>query len=505
MSARRPALGSAEGRPLPDHIARALRDVLGLDFSLDGLARLFQPSFPGVRAFVVEPRVAPDRAVEITLAGLARDGRPVWASRRAFVLGRDGSLEIHRGYDEVEPGFGHRNIEVDLIHRELELLAQAGTGPSRRITVDAEGDGRYLYALHGFVFADETDDGPPVRSSRPFGPEDDRSRLIAAAETFLEDAGRRLGLGRLAIEAALEEARCARAAWDLARLRFKGGTEASSPADGHEGELGATSLGRDFLLHRDTPPWRAALYLTPRDRRVREAGDAYRSAMTVDADRRLNAELGAAKENLAKGPRHRPARIRALETLGMIGGPGELQEVKWWAQSTDRRLSGIARRVSRMIGGSDLVERMKAFTMHPQTEPKQRGLVLRVLSEHFPKELEAQTELLRVHPDARVQRAIVPVVAHGPQGNAELAAMLAANPPEEHRPGLVELRLELIERLARRADPVTLPVLLEQYRGAGRDPSEKLALSRALVGFSDPRARQALAEAVRALERPPLP
>jgi hypothetical protein len=110
-----------------------------------------------------------------------------------------------------------------------------------------------------------------------------------------------------------------------------------------------------------------------------------------------------------------------------------------------------------------------------------------------------------VDPDARIQRGILPVVASAAQGPAELASMLAANPPLEERPGLAELRLELIERLAGIGDPMTLPVLLEQYRSSRDDPAEMLALSRALVAFPDPRARQALAEAVRSFERPPLP
>ncbi|MEL6185284.1 MAG: hypothetical protein AAFU79_11730, partial [Myxococcota bacterium] len=182
----------AAGEPFPPAIDRALKSVLGRPVSRDGLARLFQPSFPGVRAFVIEPRVAPDRAVEITVVGVARNGRPVLHGQRAFALGRDGSLELHRGFDRIDTGFQHRNITVDLVNRELELLRLCRRGPSTRVTFDAEGVGRYMAALHGFVFADETDDGPPVRSNRPFAPEGDRQNLIEAAVQFLEREARRL-------------------------------------------------------------------------------------------------------------------------------------------------------------------------------------------------------------------------------------------------------------------------------------------------------------------------
>lgn len=489
------------GEVFPPAIDRALKSVLGRPVSRDGLARLFQPSFPGVKAFVIEPRVAPDRAVEITVVGVARDGRPVVRGHRAFALGRDGSLELHRGFDRIDPGFQHRNITVDLVNRELELLRLCRRGPSTRVTLDAEGVGRYMAALHGFVFADETDDGPPVRSNRPFAPEGDRQNLIEAAIQFLEREARRLGVGRIALESAIDVAREARTAWDLAQLEFPG--QPTALAEGGDGRHGTTRLGRSFLLDPETPPWRAALYLDPRDPTAREAGRGYRSMKTRDSSLRLQAEVEDACQLLAS--RHRPERLRALETLSMVGSPEHRAKVAPLVEGTDRRVAGAARRAIRALEGEEIVSRMLGFSEDAREELGRRGRVLRVLSEHFPARLDPRSNLLRVHPDARIQRAVVPLVADAPQGSAELAAMLAANPAGEAREGLAELRLELMERLAESADPLTLPVLLEQYRRAGGDPTETLALSRALVAFADPRARLALAEAVRASERPPLP
>lgn len=480
-----------------------MRFLLGVDCSRDGLARLFQPSFPGVRAFVVQPRVAPDQAVEITLVGIARDGRPVWTGTRAFVLGRDGSLEIHRGFDEIEPAFQHRNTTVDLIQRELELLELTGRGDNCRLTIDAEGVGRYLCALHGFVFADETDEGPPVRSNRPFDADSDRLRLIEAAERYLEEVGSRLGLGRIAIEGARDRARRSTTAQELARLAFSG--VSPQPVEGTDGEAGATVLGRDFLLARDTPPWRAALYLRPSQPENRDLGDSYRRAKTHDYRARLGQELDQAHRDLATD--HRPSRLRGLEVLGRCGGPESLDTVRALVESPDRRVAGTARRALRRLEGSDLVDQMKEFAEDERADPRWRGLVLRVLAEHHPTEVRERSHLLRVHPDARLQRAVVPLVAAAPQGSAELAAMLAANPRHERRAGLAELRLELIERLAERADPMTLPVLVGEHAKAadGGDPTELLGLSRALVAFPDPRARAALARATRSYPRPALP
>lgn len=483
-------------------IARGLSHLLGRKVSRDGLSHHLQPSYPGVRTFIVEPRLAPDRAVELSLVGVSRDGRPVWTGERAFVLGRDGSLEVHRGFDRIEPEFQHRSITTDLLHRELELLEVCRRGPSSRLTIDAEGVGRFLCALHGFVFADETDEGPPVRSNRPFAPEGDREALVEAACAYLEEQGSRAGFGRIAIEGAQEAARSARSAWDLARLSFPG--EPVEWAEPGDQEDGATEWGREFLLGDDAPPWRAAIYLTPRDYTVRERGEAFRRRRTENAARRLYAELEEAKENLRSS--HRPDRIRGLEVLAQCGSVNEdLSDVQTLSSSSDRRVAGVARRVARMMDGADLVDRMTEFGLDRSQDPDARAHILRVLAEHYPDALRGPSALLRVDPDARLQRSMIPMVAAAPQGTAEMAAMLAANPAAENREGLAELRLELMERLAEAADPMTLPVLLEQYHAGGQDPAETLALSRALVTFTDPRARMALAEAMRASERPPLP
>ncbi len=490
-----------EGRPWSPPVSGALKDLLGLESSQDGFCRLFRPSFPGLRSYVIQPRVAPDRAVELTLVGVARSGRPVLTGTRAFVLGRDGSLEIHRGFDEVEPAYQHRNFTVDLIRNELALLALARTGPASRLTIDAEGVGRYVCALHGFVFADETDDGPPVRSARAFDPEGDRARLIAAAEAFVEATARRLGLGRLAVEAASRELASAKTAWDLARLHFPG--EETPLAGGSDGASGVTRLGRDFLLHRETPGWRGALYLTPRNRALAAAATAYRAAKTTDGRSRYDEEVGRALRSLSGGPR--ASRLRALETLGLLGGSELGPRLREVAEGPDRRVAAVARRVLLSVAGQGLAERMRSFALDEEQPPERRAWVLRVLAEHHPSELSGKSQMLRVHPDPRIQRAAIPLIAAAPQSAAELAAMLAANPRGDERPGLDELRLELIEAVAERADPMTLPVLLEQFADPNALPSERLALSRALVRFSDPRSRQALAEASRSSVRPPLP
>jgi hypothetical protein len=83
---------------------------------------------------------------------------------------------------------------------------------------------------------------------------------------------------------------------------------------------------------------------------------------------------------------------------------------------------------------------------------------------------------------------------------------MATHDGHEMRPGLLQLRLEIIERLAALVDPRTLPALMASYRASPPPPpAEMLALSRALVAFPDPRAQLALIEVARRIERPQIP
>ncbi len=495
--------GAKKGRPFPEQVRRALLKLTDQEISQEGLARLFQPTFPGVRTFCVQTRVASDQAVETTLIGIARDGTPVWTGTRAFAIGRDGSLELHRGFDQIDQACQHRNITVDLMQRELEILAHSRSGPKSRLTIDGDEVGRYVCSLHGFVFADETEEGPPIRSIRALEPDGDREALVAAAINYLEQTGERLQMGRIAIEGAIEQAKTARSGWDFARLAFPG---IENPlVSGSDAEMGVTQLGKNFLLNKDTPGWRAALYVLPPDRSVRELGDAYRILKTRSSIQRIDEELTEAQE-LLKSP-NRASRIKGIQTIGMLAPLSWSGEVKPFAENADRRVAGVARKVLRQISGGSLLENMQAYFQNEKNPIEKRAQILRVLAEHYPEGIKVHSTLLRVHPDARIQRAIIPEIARSYHVGPELAAMFAANPSEseEERPGLKALRAELIERLGALADPSTLPSLMAAYRTQALPPEEQVALSRALVAFADPRAQMVLAEAARDVPRPQLP
>ena len=495
-----------KGRALEPEAAEALERLLGVGVSLDGLSRLFSPGFPGIRTFAIEVRVAPDHAVELTLVGVARDGSPVWSGTRAFASGRDGSLEIHRGFDVIDPAYQSRNITVDLMQRELDLLALVDRGHSSRLTIDADEVGCYVCALHGFSFADETEEGPPVRSSRALDPPGDRARLLAAAPAFVERiATQKPSIGRIAIESALEQFRRAETPWDFARAVLTG--DEPELAEGDDGEMGVGSLGRGFLLAHDTPGWRAALYLYDDEKENRRLGFEYRRRKTIRSEARLAKEIQECREML--GGSNRLARLRAIETLEMIAPPWIIPELRAIGDSDDRRASAMAKRSIARINGSALPDDLLAFAQDRKHDPERRAHAYRVLAEHFPAQLEAHIPMMRVDPDARIQRAVIPLL-HKDTADAgpDLASLLAANPWEEGagRPGLLALRLELIERLARLLDPRTLPVLIAAYRAhPAPSPPEMLALSRALVGFPDPRAQRALMDVARRFERPQIP
>lgn len=495
--------GVGKGPPILGPARDVLRRMLGVEVGLDGISRLFQPGFLGVRAYAVEVRLAPDQAVELTLVGVARDGRPVWTGTRAFAYGRDGSLEIHRGFDEIAPEYQSRNITVDLMQRELDILALLDEGPSSRLTIDAEGVGRYVCALHGFVFADETEEGPPVRSTRALAPSGDRAALLAAVPHVVERVARHAGVGKISIESAVEQARLAKSPWDFAKLTLPGAPD--ELAEGHDGEMGVGRLGHELLLAKDTPPWRAALYLHARDERTQRLGAEYRRRKTARSEARLAEEIQTAREMSMSS--QRATAIRGLRTLAMIAPPWVTSDIRALTTSTDRRLAAVARQVVRRITGADQGDTMLAFAKDTQNSSLSRALVFRVLAEHYPSHIADREALLRVDPDARIQRSSLPLVAARRNPAPNFAAILRANPWADHeRPGLLALRLELIERLTRLAEPSTLPALMEAFRAQPPPPpAERLALSQALVAFPDPRAQVVLTEAARRLERPDIP
>jgi len=510
VATQRPAVQSlleslSKGRALPAEPAAALSRLLGVEPKLKRLSRLFQPGFPGIRTFVVDVHAEPDQAVAFTLVGVSRSGRPVWTGTRAFAFGRDGSLEIHRGFDEIAQEYRSRNITVDLMQREMDLLALLQRGPNPRLTIDAEGVGRYICALHGFLFADDTDEGPPVRSVRALEPSGDREALAEAARFFTRSFAERKKVGRIAVEEALSQIDFAENPWDFARLSFPGVHDALADTD--EGEMGVTELGREFLLSKHAPAWRAAAYVTRPLPRSAELGTDYRKRKTAASERRLANELQEAREGLSA--RQRTVRLKALDTLGMLAPSWIASEIRPLTEGADRRVAAAARAALRQISGSDLAERMLKFAGDTKNRAYLRALAYRVLAEHFPAKLAPEAAMLRVNPDARIQRAVVPLITKGPDQAEDVASMLAANPWEstsEARPGLLNLRLELINHVRIRADPSTLPCLMEAFRHhPSPPPAEQLALSRALVAFADPRAQTVLSEAARRLGRPAVP
>lgn len=512
-----------KGKKLDDDVSDAMSRLFGIPVGHDGLSRVFQPGYPGIRVFAIEARLAPDQAVELTLVGVARDGAPVWWGARAFVRGRNGALELHLEDEVIEQTYRSRNITVDLVQRELDLMALVGDDQPVRVTIDAHGISSYISALHGFIFADETDEGPPVRSARALDRIGDRQALIEAAPPIVEKIGQRMGLGRIEIESALEAVRRARTPWDLLRVSFSG---PGALAEGDDGELGVGALGRELLLSRDLPPWRAALYANAGDGGLRSEdgegvarldlsrahldahrlGEEYRRRKTTRSEMRLARELQEARELLTSSKRD--SKARALKMLAMIGPPWITPEIKSLDDARDRRTAAIARTTLRQVSGADLPDRLLAYAENTKNDARQRGLAYRVLAEHFRPRLAHRVSMLRVNPDARIQRAILPVLADdATEAGPNLASLLASNPSTEgDRPGLSIMRQEIIERLTKLVDPRTLPALLGAFRARpSPPPAEMLALSRALVAFPDPRAGIALTEVARRLDRPAIP
>ncbi len=507
--------GLSRGRPPRADAARALFTLLGTSVGREGLSRFFQPGFPGLRTFVVDARADPDQSVELTIVGVARDGAPVWIARRVLLRGRDGSLEIHHLSDHVAPEHRSRNVLVDSVRRELALLeAVRQRGPSARITLEASGVARYLAALHGCLFADATDLGPSLRSGRPRDPSSDRAALVDAAYALLRRLSQRHAVPAVAALATSHAIDRAEHPWHFARLDLEGvpwptraGDEAKGTDDVHAG-----GFGRALLLADETPSWRAALPLDPPVAGARQVGDAFRARQASRAEARHAREIGEARDALASG--NRATKLRALDVLAAIGPAWITPEVRALTESSDRRVATAARHALAAMSGTDLAEHLLRFADDAAHDAERRGLAYRVLAEHFPQALAPRVSMLRVHPDARLQRAIIPILADEPsEAGPDMASLLAANPWDEslawgpdtpRRPGLLELRVELVERLALRPDPRTLPALLAAL-SAAPDPAEMTALTRALVAYADPRARTALSQIAHRLDRPQVP
>ena len=490
-----------KGRQLRADASRACASLIGVPVGREGLARFFQPGFPGVRTFAVEARAEPDQTVELTVVAIARDGSPVAVAKRSFLHGREGALEIHHEHDEVEPVHRSRNIVVDTIRRELGLLEAVRSGPGARITIDAEGAGRYLSAMHGAVFADETSEGPSPRSLRARDSASDRQCLVEHGVAFIERLGVKHGLAAVDVARAVAAMNNARSPWSIARVALLG-----APLAVPECESGlAGNVGRAFFTSDDTPGYRAALYLAGDDD-ARAVGESFRHRQTGRAENRL--ALETSESQLALMSSSRATRLKGLETLALIGAGWVDADVRGLVEDPDRRVATAARHTLKMMTGGDLPDRILAYAENAAGPARLRALAYRVLAEYFPHILESRASMLRVHPDARIQRAVVPVVVdEGPP--TDLASMLAANPWNESavpRPGLLELRVELIERLALAPDPRTLPPLLAAVVAEPPPPAAEIAaVTRALVAYPDPRARVALTMAAQKLDRPAVP
>ncbi|MBI2378194.1 MAG: hypothetical protein HYV07_29605 [Deltaproteobacteria bacterium] len=492
----------ARGRPLRDDAGEALERLLGTFVGKEGLSRAVQPGFPGLRTYVVMERAATDRVVEFTVAGVSREGEPVYFGSRAIGLCRDGSLELHHGYDEVDPEFRSRNVFADSLERELALLTELGRGPRPRLTADGEGTGRYVCALHGLMFADETEQGPPIRTRVQPGPPD-RFRLV---DHFVRFAARQTQHQRLpdgAHAEVVQKARACRTPLDFAGVDVQGG--GFDPAG--ENELGGASLGRAALLADDGPAWRGALYVGPpkteAEASARTNGAAFRARLRAAHEQKNTKEIEDAIVAL-EGPRRQ--KIRALHTLARVATARVATSIRPIVEGPDRRLASVARRALQEISNARLPDLLRTYADDARHPIIRRALAYRVLAEYFPRKLDDVISMLRVHPDARLARAAVPCL-----DPPDLASLLAANGPEPQqgekrgpREGLAELRIEVIERLALARDPRTLPVL-----AAALDdhppPAERLALTRALLASPDPRGRTALSAASFDLGSPQVP
>jgi len=488
-----------QGTRFPGEIGLLLERILGQEVGQEGLAQIFQPRFSGVKTFLVQSRLTTNRFVELLVVGVARDGRPIWTAERSLGYGRDGSVEIHHGQDQVIPEFRSQNILVDCLDNELKLLKTLDVGPNARITFDAQGVGSYLGALHGFVFADDTEEGPPLQSYRALEPDGDRKRIIQGATARLKEYAERQKIKGPALNDALEQVNNVQSPHDLAQISMESHRFELPP---HERSF-AKSTGRALCLDEKMPSWRAALY----PNNLVQAGDAFRTHHREESEKKRAEEIRACTQQLQNN--QRSVQIKALRTLGRCAPNWLLPEIKALFNHEHRGVAVVARQVSRQINETDFHERISSFANNKKNSGNLRGHAYRVLAEYYPEAIASKVAILRVNPDAQIQRSIIPILRNSVNAGPQLASLLTANPRSHRdadRPGLDALRIELIECLSQIDDSRIVPSLMCALAAVpSPSPVEVLALSRALVSHPDPRARPALNMVAQRLDRPLVP
>ena len=489
----------SQGTKFPQEIAVALERIFGQAVSKEGLSKVFQPQFAGIKPYVVQTRLTSNRFVEFLVVGVARDGRAIWSAERSIGFGRDGSVELHHGNDFVDENFRPQNILNDCLENEIQLLNDLDSGPNPRITFDAHGEKSYRGALHGAVFADDTDEGPPVQSSRALDPDGDRRQVIASAKSMLKGLAEKQGLPAHEVQRASEQIEKIETPYDLAQLHIEQFRGDISTQDRRY----AYPLGRALCLGKKLPSWRAALYV----KELAEHANAYRTEHRDNAESTRTEEIRAALEILKKS--NHSAQIKALRILGRLAPAWLLPDIKAHFDHSHRGIAVVARQVAKQISDASLHEKMMIFSNNKKNDGRLRGYGFRVLSEYYPQYIAESVALLRVNPDARIQRSIIPILATDQNSGPQLASLLSANPRshrDTNRPGLDELRLELIEHLSKLDDTRIIPSLMCALTALPPPPPrEVLALSRALVSHPDPRAQPALNIVSQRLDRPLVP
>ncbi|MEE2901529.1 MAG: hypothetical protein VYC39_04335 [Myxococcota bacterium] len=489
----------SQGIQFPHEIAIVLERLFGQAVSKEGLSKVFQPQFAGLKPYVVQATLTSNRFVEFLVIGIARDGRPIWSAERSIGLGRDGSIELHHGNDFVDEDFRPQNILNDCLENEIQLLQDLDAGPNPRITFDAHGEKSYKGALHGAVFADDTDEGPPVQSIRALEPDGDKRQVINSAVTMLRGLAEKQGLPAQEVERAAKQIENIKTPFDLAQInidQFRGTIS-------EEEKKFASPLGRALCLGKKLPSWRGALY--PKE--LPEHAKSYRNQHRDKAESTRSEEIRTSLEVLSKS--NHSAQIKALRALGRLAPAWLLPEIKAHFEHSHRGIAVVARQVAKQISDASLHEKIALFSNNRKHDGRLRGFGFRVLSEYYPQSISQSVALLRVNPDARIQRSIIPILAADQNGGPQLASLLTANPRshrDTNRPGLDELRLELIECLSKLDDTRIIPSLMCALTALPPPPpQEVLALSRALVSHPDPRAQPALNIVSQRLARPLVP
>lgn len=229
----------AEGQPCPD--SAAVGTILGSPFTPEGVSRYFQGCLAGSHVATTLKANRETEQVILNLSLLSPSGEPAANFMISLIRRRDGSLELHRGTERVEPAFRGHHITDKVTRADIALLRGLSSHPESMMSIRAANFdpaaveaqfGSYVWARTGLFECAEAE-------------------MVRLRAGFLDWLQSRPGLTSAQRLAAGQLARQWSTPYQVARSVLPGHTFAVDLEARHS----QCELGKAFLLSDKCPAW----------------------------------------------------------------------------------------------------------------------------------------------------------------------------------------------------------------------------------------------------------